>query len=112
MKDVSCVNQLSFAKLVAKVPTVALDLPVGARLYKFWETWEALGASQKATLPFQIQPNLTGSPIIISCYVNAHRNLYLLQALHQLMNKNAVKISTDYKNNITQTNKYILGTYY
>ena len=35
-------------------------------------------------------PNLTRSPTIISCYVNPHRNLYLLEALHQLTNKNGV----------------------
>ena len=38
------------------------------------------------TLPFQIRPNLTRSPTIISCYVHPHRNLYLLEALHQLTN--------------------------
>ena len=47
MKDVSYVTQLSFAKPVTNVPTVALDLPVGARLHKFWEPWEDLGASLK-----------------------------------------------------------------
>ena len=44
------------------------------------------------TLPFQTRPGSTRSPNIISCYVNPHRNLYLLQALHQLMDKNAVKL--------------------
>ena len=43
-------------------------------------------------LPFQMQPNLTMSPTIISCYANPHRNLYLLEALHQLMNKSAVEL--------------------
>ena len=79
MKDVSCVAQLSFAKPVTNVPTVALDLPVGARLHDFWETWEALGAGPKVvkilkegyTLPFQTQPNLTRSPTIIGCYVKS-----------------------------------------
>ena len=33
LKDVSCIAQLSFAKLVTNVPTIALDLPVGARLH-------------------------------------------------------------------------------
>ena len=44
------------------------------------------------TLPFRTQPNLPRSPIIITCYVNPHRNLYLLEALHQLMDKNAVEL--------------------
>ena len=38
-----------------------------------------------------VRPNLTRSPTIISCYVNPHKNLYLLEALHQLLNKNAVE---------------------
>ena len=44
------------------------------------------------TLPFQTRPNLTRSPSIISCYVHPRRNLYLLEALHQLINKNAVEL--------------------
>ena len=44
------------------------------------------------TLPFRIRPNLTRSPNIISCYVNPHRNLYLLEALHQLIDKNTVEL--------------------
>ena len=44
------------------------------------------------TLPFRIRPKLTRSPTVISCYVNPHRNLYLLEALHQLIDKNAVEL--------------------
>ena len=47
VKDVSCVTQLSFAKPITNAPTVALDLPIGARLHKFRESWKALGASPK-----------------------------------------------------------------
>ena len=39
-----------------------------------------------------LQPTLTGSPTIISLYVHPHRNLYLLEAWHQLTNKNAVEL--------------------
>ena len=42
--------------------------------------------------PLRFQPNLTRSPTIISHYVNPHRNLYLVEALHQLLNKNAVEL--------------------
>ena len=90
VKDISCVDQLSFIKPVTNVPTVTLDLPVGARLHEFRETWEALAVSPQIvkilkegyTVPFRIQPNLTRSPTFKSCYVNPHRNLYLLEALH------------------------------
>ena len=97
MKDVSCVDHLNSVNLVTNVPIVAPDLPVGARLHQFWEKWAALGASPKVvtvlregyTLPFWFRPDLTCSPVI-GCYVNPHRNLYLLEALHQILNKNTV----------------------
>ena len=103
MKGVSCVNQLSSVNLVTNVTNVAPDLPVGARLIQFWEKWAALGISPNVvtvlkegyTLPFWVRPNLTRSPNVISCYVNPHRNLYLLEALHQLLNKNAIEPVTN-----------------
>ena len=74
-------------------------LPVGARLQNFWKTWLDLGAGPKVvqilqegyTLPFRIRPKLTRIPTVISCYANPHRNSYLLEALHQLIDKNAVE---------------------
>ena len=44
------------------------------------------------TLPFWIRPNLARSPTVISCYVNPHRNSYLVEALHQFIDKNAVEL--------------------
>ena len=100
VKGASCVTQLSCVKPVTNVKNVASNLPVGARLQNFWQTWLDLGAGPKVvqilkeghTLPFRVQPNLTRSPTVISCYVNPHRNLYLLEALHQLIDKNAVEL--------------------
>ena len=43
VKDVSSVGHFSSVNLVTNVPTVVIDLPVGARLHQFWEKWEALG---------------------------------------------------------------------
>ena len=99
VKDVSCVGYLSCVNLVIDVTTVAPDVPVGARLHQLWEKWAALGVSPKVvtvlregyTLPFRFRPNFTRSPTIISCYVNPQKNLYLLEALLQLLNKNAVE---------------------
>ena len=99
VKDVFCVGHLSSVKLVTNVPTVGPDLPIGARLHQFWGKWAALRVSPKVvtvfragyTLPFWFRPNLTRSPTIISCYVNSHRNLYLVEALHQRFNKTAVE---------------------
>ena len=100
VNSVSCVTQLSCAQPVTNVKNAAPNLPVGARLQNFWQTWLDLGAGPKVvqilkegyTLPFRIRPRLTRSPKVISCYVNPHRNSYLLEALHQLIAKNAVEL--------------------
>ena len=44
VKGVSCVTQLSCVKPVTNVKNVASNLPVGARLQNFWQTWLDLGA--------------------------------------------------------------------
>ena len=87
-------------KPVTNVKTAVQNLPVGARLQNFWQTWLDLGASPKVVqilkedypLPFRIRPKLTRSPTVISRYVNPHRNSYLMEALHQLIDKNAVEL--------------------
>ena len=99
MKSASCVTQLLFANPVSNAPNAVPYLPVGARLQKFWDSWLKLGAGPKVvqilkegyTLPFRVRPKLTRSPTVISCYVNPQRNSYLLEALHQLIDKNAVE---------------------
>ena len=71
-----------------------------ARLQNFWKKWLDLGAGPRVvqilkegyTLPFRIWPNLSRIPTVISCYGNPHRNLKLLEALHQLMDKNAIEL--------------------
>ena len=88
---------MSSGNLVTNVPTVAINPPVGARLHPFWEKWEALGSKvvtalgEGYTLPFRFRPNLTRSPTVISSYVNPQRQSHLLEALYQLVNKNAVE---------------------
>ena len=99
VKHVSGVGHLSSVNLVTNIPTVTIDLPVGERLHQFRGKWETLGASAKVitalkegyTLPFRFRPNLTRSPTVIRNYVNPHKNLNLLEALYQLVNKNAVE---------------------
>ena len=44
------------------------------------------------TLPFRFRPNLSRIPTVISCYGNPHRNVKLLEALHQLMDKNTIEL--------------------
>ena len=105
VKSVSSVIQLSCVQSVTNVRHAALTLPVGARLQNFWQIWLDLGAGPKVvqilkegyTLPFRICPKLSRYPIIVSCYVNPHRNSYLLEALHQLIEKNAVELVQNQK---------------
>ena len=65
---------------------------------QFWEKWEVLGSSPKVvtlregyTLPFRFRLNLTRSPTVISNYQNPSKQAHLLEALYQLVNKNAVE---------------------
>ena len=99
MKSVSCVTQLSCVQLVESVKNAALNLPVGARLQNFWTVWSQMGAGPKVvqilkqgyTLPFQNRPKLSRVPTVVSSYANLHSNSYLLEALQQLIDKNAVE---------------------
>ena len=97
MNSVSCVISLSCVQSVPNAPNAVQNLPVGARLQNFWQTWLGRGASPTVvqilwegyTLPFRTRPNLTKFPTVVSCYV---RNSYLLEALHQLIDKNAIEL--------------------
>ena len=100
VKGVSSVTQVCCVKPVTNAKLAVSNMPVGARLQNFWQAWLDLGAGPKVvqilkgayTLPFRIRPKLTRFPTVISCYVNPHRNSYLLEALHQLIDKNAVEL--------------------
>ena len=100
VKGASSVTQLSYVNPVANAHLAVSNLPVGARFQNFWAVWLDLNASPKVvqilkegyTLPFQARPKLSRSPTVVSCYVNPHRNSYLLEALHQLIDKNAVEL--------------------
>ena len=99
VKDVSCAGHLSSVNLVTNAQPVVMDPPVGARLHNLGEKWEALGLSPKVVatlregyaLSFRFRPNLTRSPTVISNYHNPSKQAHLLEALYQLVNKNAVE---------------------
>ena len=99
VKDVSCVGHLPSVKLVTNAQHAVLDPPVGARLNQCWKKWETLGSSPKLvtivregyTLPFRFRPHLTRSPTVVSNYHNPTKQSFLLEALSQLINKNAVE---------------------
>ena len=100
VKSASCITQLSCVQPATNVKNAVSNLPVGARLQNFWQTWLDLGAGPKVvqilkegyTVPFRVRPKLTRSPTVISCYVNPHRNSCLFEAIYQLVDKNAVEL--------------------
>ena len=100
VKGVSSVTQLSYVNPVTNAHLVVPNLPVGARFQNFWPEWLNLNASPTVvqilkdgyTLPFRTRPKFARSPTVISCYVNPHRNSYLLEALHQLIDKHTVEL--------------------
>ena len=87
VKDVSCVGHFSSVNLVTNAPPVVTNPPVGARSSPKVVTTLREGY----TLPFRFRPNLTRSPTVISNYHNPARQSNLLEALYQLVNKNAVE---------------------
>ena len=99
VKNVSCVGHLCCVDLVTNAQHAVIDPPVGARLKQYWEKWESLGSSPKVvttlrecyTLPFRYRPYLTRSPTVISNYHNPTKQSFLVEALYQLINKNAVE---------------------
>ena len=99
VKNVFCVGHLSSVNLVTNAQHAVIDPPVGARLQQCWEKWETLGSSPKVvntlregyTLPLRFRPHLKRSPTVISNYHNPTKQSFLLEALYQLINKNAVK---------------------
>ena len=100
VKSVSSVIPLSCVNPAINAPHAVLNRPVGSRLQIFWQTWLDLGAGPRVaqilkqgyTLPFWTRPNLSRFPTVVSQYVNPHRNSYLLEALQQLIDKNAVEL--------------------
>ena len=100
VKSVSSVIPLSCVNPAINAPHAVPNRPVGSRLQIFWQIWEDLGAGPKVvqmlkqgyTLPFWTRPNLSRFPTVVSQYVNPHRNSYLLEALQQLIDKNAIEL--------------------
>ena len=115
VKDISCVGHLPSVKLVTNAQHAVLDPPVGARLNQCWKKWETLGSSPKVviilregyTLPFRFRPHLTRSPTVISNYHNPTKQSFLLEALYQLINKNAVE-TVDNPNSLGFYNRLFL----
>ena len=66
VKSVSCVTQLSCVKPVTNVKNVASNLPVGARLQNYWQTWldlELFKSGKRVTpSPFGSGQNSQGIP--------------------------------------------------
>ena len=99
MKDAFSVDLSPSAPPVTNVLSFVDGLPVGARLQKFWQVWAQEGSSPRVVsilkegynLPFGLKPPLTRVPLIRSGYANPLRNSYLQEALHSLLQKQAVE---------------------
>ena len=99
VKNVSCVGHLSSVNLSHQCPTCCYRSSCRGKVMPVLGKWEALGSSPKVvttlregyTLPFRFRPNLTRSPAVISNYHNPAKQSFLLEALYQLIDKNAVE---------------------
>ena len=102
VKGVSCVIPLSHVNIVTNAPNVVTNLPLRARLQRFWEKWSELGAGPKVvqilregyTLPFRTRPKLSRIPTVVSCYGNPHRNLKLLGGITSAYGKKCYRTGT------------------
>ena len=100
VKSVFSVDHCVFAPTVPSVHNVANAQMVGGRLQKFWQKWSLLGANLRVVsilkdgyiLPFKNRPPLVRDPLIISGYANPLRNLHLKEALHALLQKEAIEV--------------------
>ena len=98
VKDAFSVDLSPSAPPVTNVLSV-VGLPVGARLQRFGQVWAQKGLSPRVVsilkegynLPFGLKPPLTRVPLIRSGYANPLRNSYLQEALHSLLQKQAVE---------------------
>ena len=100
VNHVSFVNHLCFAHPIESVHNVVHNLPVGGCLKDFGQIWASKGASQRVVsilkngynLLFKVKPPLTRDRIAKSRYANPLRNSYLQQALHCLLDKQAIEM--------------------
>ena len=94
-------KSIEFCTKCHKCPTCCTKSSCRVKIARVWEKWAALGVNPKVTsvlregyiLPFRTRPFLTRKPTVTSCYVDPHRNSYLLEALHQLLDKKAVELA-------------------
>ena len=78
----------------SKCPECGTHLPVGSRLTPFRDLGSLGGWTLGSTnvegglhSPFPVKTKLDKVTQIIKCYAHLHRNLYWLEALHQIMDK-------------------------
>ena len=99
VKGVCCVNPCLFVPSVPNCPSAVSEQTVGGRLQRFWQVWQTMGANPRVvsilkdgyTLPFKQRPVLTRFPVVQSGYANPTKNLYLKEALLNLIKKLVVE---------------------
>ena len=97
-------RSLEFCKFCQKCPNCCHRSTCGGKVTQIFGEVGSSGFESKKvvttlrqgyTLPFQFRPNLTRSPTVISNYHNPSKQAHLLEALYQLVNKNAVELDFD-----------------
>ena len=79
----------------ARYTCISQDCSTAFEEIRHHEDKHTSGASHRKLQHFHLYsqpPDTNRTLTITSCYVNPHRNLYLLEALHQLLNKNALEL--------------------
>ena len=92
-------KSVSFCPSCDQCPQCCRRSACGARLQKFWQVWAQKGSSPRVVsilkegynLSFGLKPPLTRLPLIRSGYANPLRNSYLQEALHSLLQKQAIE---------------------
>ena len=100
VKSVFSVDHCVFAPIVPNAHNVVNAQLIGRGVQKFWQKWSLLGAYPRVVsilkdgyiLPFKNRPPLVRDPLIVSGYANPLRNLYLKEALHALLQKEAIEM--------------------
>ena len=100
VKGVFSVDHCVFAPIIPNAHNVVNAQLIGGRLQKFWQKWSLLGANPRVVsilkdgyiLLFKNRAPLVRDPLIVSGYANPLRNLYLKEALHALLQKEAIEM--------------------
>ena len=97
VKGVSCVTQLSCVKPVISVSSSLTSKLLANLAESGCQSKSSSNPERELHPPLTDLVELDKVPEHTRCYVNLHRNLYLLEALHQLIDKNTGELVNNQK---------------